>query len=61
MKKVVLVLLAMIILSACSSQDTPPATTDANESAQSPKITMLDEGVWPQIHTLMDFLSPPEL
>ena len=47
MKKVVLVLLAMIILSACSSQDTPPATTDANQSAQSPKTTMLDEGVWP--------------
>lgn len=37
MKKVVLVLLAMIILSACSSQDTPPATTDANESAPIPK------------------------
>ena len=47
MKKVVLVLLAMIILSACSSQDTPSAITDANESAQSPKTTMLDEGVWP--------------
>ena len=47
MKKVVLVLLAMIILSACSSQDIPHATTDANENTQSKSITMLDEGVWP--------------
>ena len=45
MKKVVLALLAMVILSACSFQDTPPSISDANESAQSSKITMLDEGV----------------
>ena len=37
----------MVILSACSFQDTPPSISDANESAQSSKITMLDEGVWP--------------
>ena len=40
MKKVVLALLAMVILSACSFQDTPPSISDANESAQSSKITI---------------------
>lgn len=58
MKKVVLALLVMIILSACSSQDTPPAITDANEIAQSSKITMLDEGVWPT-NTYTDGLPIP--
>ena len=58
MKKVITALLAMIILSACSSQDTPPAITDANEIAQSSKITMLDEGVWPT-NTYTDGLPIP--
>ena len=58
MKKIILALLAMIILSACSSQDSPPTITDANESAQSPKITMLDEGVWPT-NTYTDGLPIP--
>ena len=58
MKKVVLALLAMVILSACSFQDTPPSISDANESAQSSKITMLDEGVWPT-NTYTDGLPIP--
>ena len=58
MKKVVLALLAMVILSACSFQDTPPSISDANESAQYSKITMLDEGVWPT-NTYTDGLPIP--
>ena len=58
MKKVVLALLAMVILSACSFQDTPPSISDANESAQSSQITMLDEGVWPT-NTYTDGLPIP--
>lgn len=58
MKKIVLALLTMIILSACSSQDTPPVTTDANESTQLKNITMLDEGVWPT-NTYTDGLPIP--
>jgi len=58
MKKIILALLTVIILSACSSQDTPPAITDANESAQPPKITMLEEGVWPT-NTYTDGLPIP--
>lgn len=58
MKKVITALLAMIILSACSSQDIPYATTDANENTQSKSITMLDEGVWPT-NTYTDGLPVP--
>lgn len=48
----------MIILSACSSQDTPHTTTDANENTQSKSITMLDEGIWPT-NTYTDGLPVP--
>lgn len=58
MKKVILALLAMIILSACSSQDMPPVATGANENAQPENITMLDEGVWPT-NTYTDGLPIP--
>lgn len=58
MRRVVLAVFAMVILSACSSQDAPPAVTGADEGEQDPQITMLDEGVWP-VNTYTDGLPVP--
>lgn len=58
MKKMVVTLLLIGALSACSSQDAIPAPTKTNESNQSPNVTMLDEGVWPE-NTYTDGLPVP--
>lgn len=43
----VIAILLVLTLSACSNQETPPAT-DNSMNTQSGNITMLDEGVWPE-------------
>ena len=59
MKKFVLVIaiLLMLSLTACSNQDTP-STTDNSSNTQSENITMLDEGVWP-VNEYTDGLPVP--
>lgn len=58
MKKMVVTLLLIGVLSACSSQYAIPAPTKTNESNQPPNVTMLDEGVWPE-NTYTDGLPVP--
>lgn len=58
MKKVIVALLLMGILSACSSQNATPAPTGTNESNQPQNVTMIDEGVWPE-NTYTDGLPVP--
>lgn len=58
MKKVILALLAMIILSACSSENTPFNSADKSENEQAQNITTLYESVWP-VNTYTDGLPIP--
>ena len=42
----VIAIMLMLALTACSNQETPPATDNLGNT-QSDSVTMLEEGVWP--------------
>lgn len=54
----VIAILLVLTLSACSNQETPPAT-DNSMNTQSGNITMLDEGVWPENEYTEGLPVPP--
>lgn len=54
----VIAILLVLTLSACSNQETPPAT-DNSMNTQTGNITMLDEGVWPENEYTEGLPVPP--
>lgn len=60
MKKYVLVIAILLVLAltACSNQETPP-TTGNSGNTQSGSITMLEEGVWPKNEYTEGLPIPP--
>lgn len=58
MKKILVILLLINVLSACSAQNTIPAPAGTKESNQSQNATMLETGVWPK-NTYTDGLPVP--
>ena len=58
MNKILVILLLINVLSACSAQNTIPAPAGTKESNQSQNATMLETGVWPK-NTYADGLPVP--
>ena len=54
----IIAILLVLTLSACSNQETPPAT-DNSMNTQTGNITMLDEGVWPENEYTEGLPVPP--
>ena len=54
----VIAIMLMLALTACSNQETPPAT-DNSGNTQSGSITMLAEGVWPENEYTEGLPIPP--